>query len=128
VNPGTICAREWGASPSRFEALLAKVKFQDWAFIVGQDDDRAYLQVRFLAADNCSDGAELVPQSGRKWFLSPHMTDSEVIGTAFKAVMTAVEHETREQFTYRGAAIYGPHFNVDELVHLTKYGTTDGRA
>jgi hypothetical protein len=58
---------------------------------------------------------EVETQHGRKWILSKHMTKSEVVTTAFKAVMTAEEHEIREKFRYGGRMIFGPHFNVDAL-------------
>ena len=30
----------------------------------------------------------------------------------------AVEHEAREQFKYKGAAVFGPHFDIERLVTL----------
>lgn len=55
------------------------------------------------------------PWRGRKWRLSPHMTKSEVVQTAFAALMAAVEHEAREQFLYMDRAIFHPHYDVDRL-------------
>jgi hypothetical protein len=46
------------------------------------------------------------------------MTKSEVVQTAFKAALTAIEHEARERFTYRGQSIFDPHYDVDQLVEL----------
>lgn len=100
----------------RFRAILEHVRFHDWHFIVDFDGSRPYLQVQ--ATDPCSVTGELHRWHGRKWFLSGHMTDSEVVQTAFLAVMTAVEHETREHFTYGGHAIFGPHYNVNRLARL----------
>jgi hypothetical protein len=31
-------------------------------------------------------------------------------------VMTAMEHETREQFRYDGVAVFGPHQSLDTLM------------
>lgn len=93
--------------------MLTKVQFKDWIFKIGDDEGRMYLQVQFRAA--CSTTSEVMDWAGRKWFLSPYMTDSELIGTAFKAVMTAVEHEAREEFRYKGRAIFGPHIGVQAL-------------
>lgn len=53
--------------------------------------------------------------TGRKWRISPHMTTSEIVGTAWKAYMTWLEHEARESFLYRGRAVYGPHLDVEAL-------------
>lgn len=97
-----------------FRAILDQVQFGDWEFHVGLDGTRPYLQIRFRAPDNVT-GETDKAWSGRKWFLSPHMTHSEVVLTALKAVMTAVEHETREKFLYRGRAILGPHIDVDAM-------------
>ena len=46
------------------------------------------------------------------------MTPSELVQTALKCVLTSLEHEAREHFTYRGAAIFGPHFDVEALVRI----------
>lgn len=107
------------------EAILANCKFKDWRLELRHDGDRPYLQVRYTA--NCNSGGERREWGGRKWFLSPHMTKSEIVQTAFKACITAVEHEAREQFLYRGAAIFGPHFDVDDLLELCDTGRLDVR-
>lgn len=114
-----------------FEEYLKDVRYKDWDFNVHMDGERVYLQVGFWDYDS-----DLPPhlqhekmyQKGRKWMLSPYMTKSEVIQTAFKAVMTAEEHETREKFTYRARNIFGPHFNVDALVDICAAGRHDTRA
>lgn len=105
--------------------LLGAVAYKDWRFVVGRDDTRMYLQVMFTGP--CAATGKPYAQHGRKWLLSPHMTKSEVITTAFKAVLTAEEHETRERFRYRGQAIFGPHFDVDQLYALAALGAADVR-
>jgi hypothetical protein len=104
------------------EAILADVKFGDWKFHVEEKTVLVgvarftsvyYLQVRFLEPDLVTDRDEM--QHGRKWILSKHMTKSEIVTTAFKAVLTAMEHEVREKFRYKGRMIFGPHFDVDAL-------------
>lgn len=86
--------------------------------MVRLDGDRPFLQVGFWdydASQTTHVQNKKTYQHGRKWMLSPHMTKSEVIQTAFKAVMTAMEHEVREKFRYKGKPVFGPHFNVDTL-------------
>ena len=83
---------------------LKEVRFRDWEFYVGRDGEREYLQVVFACV--CSTSGKPEKHRGRKWLLSPHMTKSEIVQTAFKAVMTALEHEAREEFRYRGRAIF----------------------
>lgn len=60
--------------------------------------------------------------SGRKWRVSVHSTESEIVQTALKAFITALEHEARESFQYKGVTIFDPHFNVNELVKLREKG------
>lgn len=63
----------------------------------------------------------------RRWLISPHATDSEIVQTLFKLCLTAVEHEAREGFFYRGEQVFGPHFNVDDLVDLAASGSSGAR-
>lgn len=100
----------------RTAVLLSDLSYKDWRFELGADGCRPFLQVVFLAP--CAESGESAEQRGRKWFLSPHMTDSEVVQTALAAVLMAEEHEVRERFLYRGRAIFGPHFHVEMLWHL----------
>lgn len=55
---------------------------------------------------------------GRKWLLSQFMTRSEIVQTAFLALKTWTEHEMREQFLYKGRAVFGPHISVDEFYEI----------
>ena len=92
--------------------IVAELQFRDWHFqIVPAPPYGDLLRVTFVAG---ADGR----QNGRKWLISQHATRSEIVQTAFKAVLTALEHETREQFLYRGQAVFGPHFDVDSLAAL----------
>lgn len=104
-------------------STVDEIEYRGWWINVVEDGDFGYLQVAFHAED--SDTGILEVQRGRKWKLSPHMTRSEVVQTAFKAILTAEEHEARERFTYRGTAVFGPHLDVERLVALARH--TDGR-
>ena len=113
-----------------FETYLENVRYKDWNFVVDMDGERPFLQVTFMAPDATASAGLANPyvlQKSRKWMLSPYMTKSEVIQTAFKAVMTAEEHEIRETFTYRNKCIFGPHFNVDALVRICAAQEMDTR-
>lgn len=68
----------------------------------------------------CNRTGEKMSWNGRWWRLSPHMTDSEVVGTAFKAYLTALEHEARETFTFQGEPIYDAHLSVYQLANLSR--------
>lgn len=93
--------------------ILAEVTYKDWAFHIEERGGNLYMQVRFPDPDLVTGIIET--QHGRKWIMSQWMTKSEVVTTAFKAIITAEEHETREKFRYRGRMIFGPHFDVDAL-------------
>jgi hypothetical protein len=98
-------------------AILSDVKFNDWRLVTGEMGDGHYVQVAFDAYDSDpGDGKFLATeQRCRKWYISRFATRQEVVQTAFKAVLVAIEHETREQFTYRGVAVFGPHIDIDAL-------------
>ncbi len=93
---------------NEFRDILKNIFYRGWAFELHLEDGDFYLQL-----DLKEDGWK-----GRKWRMSPHMTRSEVVQTAFLAVKTAEEHEMREKFTYFGKAIFGPHLNADDLVEF----------
>ena len=100
-------------------AVVSQVHYKDWRFHVDAEalesgDYRPWLQVHFHAADNGNPEVSGLA-TGRKWFLSPWMTESEVVGTAFKAVLTAEEHETREKFKWRERSVFGPHIDIESL-------------
>lgn len=106
---------------SELRTLTRTVKYKDWVFAVSKTKGGdLYVQVQFRAWDNKLGAIE--EQHGRKWYISNYAVRSEVIGTLFKAVITAEEHEARETFTYRGQAIFKTHYNVDALVDLCGQG------
>lgn len=84
------------------------VAWQDWHWVVKQTDTDFYLQLRFVDMDGNL-------QSCRKHRLSVWMKKSEVVRTAFTAILAAEEHEARRKFLYRGRPIFGPHSDVDAL-------------
>lgn len=94
--------------------VIRQVAYKDWTFRILPKGDGFLLQTRFVAS------GEL--QSCRKWYISSHSTQSEVVQTAFKAVLSAEEHEVRELFKYKGQSIFNPHFNVDQRAAAMKRG------
>lgn len=79
-----------------------------------------YLQITApTGTDNVT--GEAYHWKSRKWLLSQHMTTGEIVQTALKALLTALEHEAREQFRYKGEAIFDPHYDLDFLVALRKH-------
>lgn len=104
-----------------FETLLrdtlAELRYKDWQFRVEKDGIGLwFLQVVVTGFDVMTD--EPLRWGGRKWRMSMHMTKSEIVQTALKAVLTAEEHEAREQFLFRGRPIFGPHLDIEDLWEL----------
>jgi L-rhamnose mutarotase len=97
-------------------AILSEVSFMDREFHLGEKNGVLFLQMRYMDKD--VDTGQLEEQFCRKWQLSRYMTKSELVQTAFKAALTSQEHIAREFFRYKGAAVFGPHYDVDQLVEL----------
>ncbi len=89
--------------------ILDGIKYKDWK-LKHKDD---YIQ--WTWTDTCSKTGEQKPWSGRKWKLSEHMTESELVGTAFLALNTALEHEAREFFRYNDKIVFNPHISIHVL-------------
>lgn len=97
---------------------LSRISFPGFKFKIDWNKTVPYLQIEFDG--KCNFTGKQDTWKSRKWMLSVHMTESEVVQTAFKAVLTALEHEAREQFRYKDVTIFDPHFDLDKLVELRK--------
>lgn len=99
---------------TRFETICIDVHLPfGWAIYV----DRDILRVGDPNGVHNIDGTPM-PWRGRKWLLSDHMTDGEVVQTAWLAFQVALEHEMRETFLYKGQAVFDPHYDINKLVAL----------
>lgn len=99
--------------------VLAGVTYKNWRCKLHRDPQRAgalYLQWSFTS-ECCKTGVK-GPQFSRKWYLSQWMTESEIVQTAFKAALTAEEHECREFFKYLGHRVFNPHIHVRALMDV----------
>jgi hypothetical protein len=68
----------------------------------------------------CSVSGEEKEWHGRKWYLSEHMTEDEIVKTCFAAFKAAVEHEVMEGFTYEGGRVFNPHVSFRSLLKISK--------
>lgn len=101
----------------RMWSILNRITYKDWHLHVGRDSKRnfaPYLQWEFIAP--CAKTGTPAKQRSRKWYLSEYMTESELVQTAFKAALTAEEHECREAFRYAGYRVFNPHVSVTALM------------
>lgn len=106
--------------------LMESVSFLDYRFkVIADSRGSIYLQASYLEPDIIT--GEIERQFTRQWLLSPAMVKSEIIQTAFKCVITSAEHRVREHFTYKGARIFGPHFDVDALADICEKKRLDYR-
>lgn len=101
-------------------AWLRDVSYPSYSFEVREGHGGVFLQATCWDDDVVTGDHER--QYTRKWLLSPHMTKSEVVQTAFKCVLTSAEHRVREWFRYLDMPIFGPHFDVDDLAGLRQRG------
>ena len=81
---------------------------EDKIFKDKNGNGRLYLQIQFDEVDNVT-GAEDYRAYCRKFYLSPHMTDEEVIRTFALAVKTFEEHEANEWLKFDGYRVLNPH-------------------
>lgn len=100
------------------QAALNEVRCGDYRLKIVETATYAYLQAEYDEAD--IETKRPATQKTRKWLLSPHMVKSEIIQTALKCVLTSAEHRVRENFTYKGQRIFGPHFDVDVMAAMAE--------
>lgn len=98
----------------RFWELLSRADYPGLRFEVGTEGGYYWMRVKDPSG-TCNTTSQPHPWKGRKWRLSPHMTDGEVVWTAFKAILTAQEHEAREQFKFDGVAVADSHVDIHKL-------------
>lgn len=103
---------------SRVDHVLGSVKFKNWTVRTFWAIREQVLYLQISASESCNVTGKPMIWNSRKWLLSKHMTDGEIVQTAFKAIMTAMEHEVREQFTYKGVSVFDPHYDIEKLVEL----------
>lgn len=109
-------------------AVIQECVYPGFEWIVHQQGYALWFQIR------CPDGAdtmtgEPMDWKGRKWLLSLHMTDTEIVQTVWAAVRRALLHEAAELFRYRGQPIFDRHINVNMLADLRAHepDILDGR-
>lgn len=98
---------------TRIRDLVRQISYKDWGFHLEAREGGLLLQIRFLAPDVLT--GQPAMQHCRKWYISLHSTDNEVIRTCFLAVQTAEAHELAENFQYRGVRVANPHLDIASL-------------
>jgi hypothetical protein len=111
-----IEGQEGRLTMKKLRAVLADVAFRKTEFLIEPCMGGFLIQLQGKERDAVTQKPGTYV--GRKWHVSERATRSEIVRTAFKAAVTWAEHETREDFRYRGVAVLGPHAEVDDLASL----------
>lgn len=113
---------------AEFREMIQAIAYKPgWSFRTGEENGRMFVQV--CVSDEAEASYDMiakkrVPWRGAKHWLSPHMCRQEVVGTVFGAIRAAEEHEMKEWFRYRGAAIFNPHLSPDALADFARRKTS----
>lgn len=105
--------------------LINNIECGSYEFCLRGGGNQLYLQIQ--NEDTCNVTGEPYRWHGRKWILSYHMTDSEVVQTAWAAAKMAMEHELRETFKWEGECIYRPHFDIRALHEISRANRVEHR-
>lgn len=118
MNEAELCM--WLSMVVSMSIMGAKFWFRvekDLEFRTEDGDGRKFIQVEYEAP--CTHTGQLSTWRGRKWYLSKHMTNDEVIKTAFVAFEAAVKHEVLEGFKVKGKALFNPHVSFEALLEVS---------
>ena len=82
---------------------------------------RIFIQVEYYAPCVKTGNEEL--WKSRKWYLSDHMTDDEIVKTCYAAFEACVKHEVMEGFTVAGRILFNPHIDYRKLLEISNHET-----
>jgi hypothetical protein len=99
-------------------ALISRVSYPGFYFRAGNMGYGFFVQICY--EDRCVDTEKVEWQNGRKWYVSPHATDGEVVQTLLKAAITSAEHNVRERFLVDGVRAFGPHLSLERLIEVAR--------
>jgi len=110
---------------AEIQAIIGAVKFMDRELRLLEKGDGYLLQLSYQEPD--VETGELALQRTRKWYISPWMTETEIVETAFKACRTSMDHVLKEHFLYKGRRVYSPHFTIEARIEACDEGHFDER-
>lgn len=93
---------------TQIQEIIQDITYKDWLITAIKLYEENLIYLTFKDKKG-------VYYNSRKWLISRYATRSEVVQTIFLAIKTAEEHEMREEFMYKNSAIFGPHFDVEQL-------------
>lgn len=109
------------------QEIVDRVQFMDRSFRLLEKGDGFLLQMEYMEPDVNKPGSPPVLQRTRKWYISPFMTESEIVETAWACACRSQLHVAGEHFTYKGRRIYSQHFDVYARLDLCDDDAFDAR-
>lgn len=100
-------------SKEEIESIIGRIQFLDRTFRLMEKGDGYLVQMEYMEPDVDKPGSEPVKQSTRKWYISPFMTESEIVETCWAMVCRSQIHVASEHFQYKGRRVYSQHFDVE---------------
>lgn len=94
------------------------IAFKDRWFTVEPEANGWLLFMHYFEEDIIN--GKLQQQTTRGWWLNETASESQVVQTALKCVITSQEHVAREHFTYQGERIFHPHQDINELLRIAR--------
>jgi len=106
--------------------IVADIRYKDWTLRAERDnaDENGRVFLQWVYADACVITGNTEEWHCRKWYLSPHMLESEIVKTAFAAALAAEEHDTREKFSYKSIRLFNPHISLEAMMEAATRETT----
>lgn len=108
LDDGTNCIPQhylsYHHTKDSVEDIVAEIAYDpSYLLFVDEDNGGIFIQVGIIGLDNyiskqAQDSQKIV--YGRRWRVEPQLPSSEIIQTAFLAIMKAREHEVRELIKY----------------------------
>lgn len=93
---------------NRVKAIRLRLTYKPGSgFYVETKGENVFIQHWQMLPDCKND--QLMEQRGRKFYISPHMTDEEVIRTFALSVKVFEEHEANEWLKFDGRRVLNPH-------------------
>jgi uncharacterized protein (DUF433 family) len=114
-----------GKTRAEIQEIVDKISFMDRTFRLLPKGDGYLLQLSYYEAD--VETGEMALQRARKWYISPWMTETEIVETAFAACRRSMDHILKEHFTYKGRRVYSPHFGINGRIELCDMAWFDRR-
>ena len=105
----------------RLLSILRKVSYCDYRFRAESKGDGFLVQVVYFEPDADAPDGPAVEQHGRKWYISSHACESEIVRTLLAACLASAEHRVREHFFFEGQRIFSPHYDVHVLVGVASH-------